>query len=176
VDVLYVRQKMIRHIIISTFVLFSILRLHADPQKFQDGEWLRVLGNSNYEAISEDDIRNGKVAIGFPMFKKWDMLLCPDKKKWLLEGQIISSNTGSVMQGVHVYIQIGDSVPELLAISDADGRIKMRIISTISSIRIKDDAGVDFLGDKTIPWSNIYIGNPLRRGSETRIYNVATKK
>ena len=45
----------------------------------------------------------------------------------LLEGTIMGTNRPSNLQGVHVYVQYGDSAPFLLAISDADGKIKMRL-------------------------------------------------
>ena len=66
---------------------------------------------------------------GFPAFKKhWSLTASKlDPQTLLLEGTIKSTNRGNNKQGVHVYVQYGDSVPFLLAISDADGKIKMRL-------------------------------------------------
>ena len=77
-----------------------------------------------------------------------------------LPGVIVSTNTGMSLQGIRVYVQYGDQEPELLAISDADGKIKMQLD------RRKRVGGV------LVELRSVFLGNRNTVGSYVREYRL----
>lgn len=107
---------------------------------------------------------------GFPTFKEWKITYDGTASLPLLEATVISTNTGSPVQDKRIFLQYGKSKPIMLAISDADGKVKMRIQMKIKIYQMENNK--QLRNDKTEELTAIYIGDPNLKGSFSRIFNA----
>jgi len=139
---------------LTSFLALAIL-LPATADEIADGQIVSVNADGSFDPEKQP------LYFGFPSFDKWSVEPIEKSRELLLEGLIVSTNTGTRMQGVRVYVQYASGKPELQAISDADGRIKIRL-----------QRERDVKGQCAAPLRRVYIGDPTSPGSFTRVFSI----
>lgn len=157
-----------RFVAILTFTCALVCA--EEPHQIPSGHLASVKGDGVFDA-DQKSLRLGEwpgYPIGHPCFKEWS--LRRSGGRLLLEATVISSNTGMKSEGTKIYFSSFGRDPELLAISDADGRVKMHIYFWWK-VRIGDD-GVTIL-NKSAKSPQLFVGgDPNSKGSVTRVYQA----
>ncbi len=141
-----------------------------ETHQIPSGLLVSVNGDGTFNA-DQKSLRLGEwpgTPIGLPCFKEWSIRRSGGRL--LLEAKVIDSNCGFKSEGTKVYFSAFGRDPQLLAISDADGRVKMHIYFWWK-VRIGDD-GVTIL-NKSVNSPQIFVGgDPNSKGSVTRVYQA----
>lgn len=134
------------------------------------GKLLKVKGKNDLEQISKEELNNIRYSY-FPNFKELKLTDLGEHSMVLLEGMVLGGKKEVPVQNVRVYVKYEKSAPRLLAIVDADGKIKMKIQKT-REIYVTGKDGV-IKKDSFENLERIYLGDPTQNNSVTRMYKVS---
>jgi len=139
---------------IHTLLLLLLLALPLRAGELKQGDIVQSKGDGTFDTKPQPDA-------GFPIFSHFSLkLFRKSPVVLLLEGVIVSDNTGGPIQGVKIYVQHEGEKPYLFAMSNADGKIKM----TLRKKLYQNKDGHEL--------RRVFIGDPVSEGSFTRVYPV----